>query len=138
MKKIDRTVLKETGYIFAFTVILSVLMQSVFLIITKWNYTVVLGNLLGIISAVGNFLLMGITVQSALNKEQKEASNLMKLSQMLRLFLLFFIALIGYFVPVFNLIAVVVPYTFPRIAIALRSLFIKKRGDVVEQNKSSL
>ena len=127
MKKIDATVKKETTYILAITVILSLLMQSVFLIIGKWDYTVLLGNLLGIIAAVGNFFVMGLNIQSALGKEEKEAKNLIKLSQTLRMLALFVIAMIGYLVPVFNIVAVFIPYLFPRIAIAVRPLFIKER-----------
>ncbi|MBP3442163.1 MAG: hypothetical protein J6L62_05095 [Clostridia bacterium] len=126
MKKIDSTVLKETGYIFLFTFIFSMLMQSVFLIIGKWDYTVLLGNLLGLAGAVGNFFIMGLTVQSALNKSEDDAKKLMKLSQSLRMLMLFAVALIGHLVPFFNLIAVVIPLIFPRIGIAVRSLFIKK------------
>lgn len=126
MKKIDSTILKETSYIFAFSFILSVLMQSVFLIIGKWNYTVLLGNILGLCGGVGNFFLMGLTVQYALDKTEDDAKKLMKLSQSLRLLMLFVVALIGHLVPVFNLIAVVIPLVFPRIAIAIRPIFSKK------------
>ena len=126
MKKIDPTVLKETAYITVFTIIFSMLMQAVFLIVQKWDYTVLLGNLLGIIAVVLNFLLMGITVQNAVLKEEKDAKNLMKLSQTGRLFMMFVFALIGYLVPVFNAIAVVIPFLFPRIAIMLRPFFMKK------------
>ncbi len=125
MKKIDKTVLKETRYIAVITFLLSVLMQSVFLIINKWDYTVICGNILGFVGAVGNFLLMGITVQNALDKSEKEAADLMKLSQRGRLFLLFIVALIAYLVPVFNIIATVIPLIFPRIAVALRPFIIK-------------
>lgn len=128
MKKIDATVLKETGFIAAFTIILSLLMQSVFLIIGKWDYTVLLGNLLGYLAAVGNFFLLGLTVQSAVEKETKEAKNLMKLSSTLRLLMMFVIAIIGYVVPVFNIIAMIIPYLFPRIALAVRPAFLKKDG----------
>lgn len=126
MKKIDLTVLKETSYIAIFTFILSLLMQSVFLVLGKWNYTVALGNLLGFTAAVGNFFLLGITVQNAVLKDEKDAKYLMKLSQTLRLLLMFVIAVIGYLVPIFNTIAVVLPYLFPRIAIAARPAFNKK------------
>lgn len=126
MKKIDPIVLKETTYIFAFTVIFSMLMQAVFLIVKAWDYTVLLGNLLGIVAATLNFLLMGITVQNAVTKDEKNAKNLMKLSQTGRLFMMFGFALVGYLVPVFNAIAVVVPFLFPRIAIMLRPFFTKK------------
>ena len=55
MKKIDATVLKETKYILFWALILSALMQAVFLIIRQWDYTVLLGNLLSGGSAVLNF-----------------------------------------------------------------------------------
>ncbi len=127
MKKIDPTVLKETGYIAAMVFIFSLILQSVFLIIGKWDYTVLTGNLLGFVAAVGNFFLMGLSVQSSLGKEEKDAKNLMKASQSLRLLLIFVIALIGYLVPVFNTIMVLIPLLFPRIAVALRPIFIKKK-----------
>ena len=127
LKKIDKTVIKETRYIGAWILIFSALMQSVFLIIGKWDYTVLTGNLLGFIASVGNFFLMGISVQSSLDKEEKDAKNLMKVSQSLRLLLIFVIALIGYLVPVFNTIAVLIPLLFPRIAVALRPVFMKKK-----------
>ena len=126
MKKIDPTVVKETAYITVFTIIFSMLMQAVFLIVQKWDYTVLLGNILGIVAVVLNFLLMGITVQNAVLKEEKDAKNLMKLSQTGRLFMMFVFALVGYLVPVFNAIAVVIPFLFPRIAIMLRPFFMKK------------
>ncbi len=125
MKRIDSTVLKETKYIGLFTFILSVLLQSVFLIIGKWDYTVLLGNLLGGSAATLNFFLMGLTVQESLIKEEKEAKNLIKLSQSGRLFMLFIFALIGYLLSIFNTIAVIIPYLFPRIAIMLRHFVIK-------------
>ena len=128
MKKIDPTVKKETLFVAMLTVVFSVFMQAVFLVIGKWDYTVLLGNLLGASAAVANFLIMGLTVQAALGKEQKDAKNMMKLSQMLRMFMLFAVALIGYLVPVFKLVAVVVPFIFPRIAVALRAISIKKQG----------
>ena len=123
MKKVDETVLKETFFIAAFTFILSILMQSIFLIIGKWDISVLLGNMLGYAAAVGNFFLMGLTVQKAVLKEEKDAKYLVKLSQSLRILLLFLIAVIGYVIPVFNIISVIIPYLFPRIAISFRATF---------------
>ena len=40
--------------------------------------------------------------------------------------LMFLIAVIGYLIPVFNLLAVIITYIFPRIAIAVRPAFNKK------------
>lgn len=128
MKKLDPTVKKETLYIFLFTVIFSVLMQSVYLVIGKWDYTVLLGNLLGGFAAVANFFIMGITVQKCLGKEEKDAKNLMRISQSMRLLMLFAVALVGYLAPVFSIVAVVVPFIFPRLAVTIRALFIKKQS----------
>lgn len=126
MKKVDATVIRETKYIAAVTIIFSVLLQSVFLILSLWNYTVLLGNILGVLAAVGNFFLLGLTVQSAVNKDTDDAKNTMKLSKTLRFLLLFIIAVIGYLLPIFNTIAVIIPYLFPRIAIALRPILKKE------------
>ena len=126
MQRIDKTVLRETVYISVISLLLSVLMQAVFLIAGFWDYKVLLGNLLGLSASVGNFLLMGITVQKALVKEEKEAKNLIKLSQSGRLMLLFGIAAVGCLVHVFNSVATVIPYLFPRVAVMLRPLFSKK------------
>ena len=132
MKKIDPIVLKETGFVAIVSLILSVFMQAVFLIVsfaTSWDYTykVLLGNLLGYIAAVGNFFLMGLTVQKALGKEQKDAANLMRLSQMLRMLMLFVVALVAYLLRdyAFNIIAVIIPFIFPRIGVTLRPLASK-------------
>ena len=71
MKKIDPAILDGTKYIATWVLVFSILMESVFLVINQWNYTVLLGNLLGASVAVLNFFLMGLSVQSALEKEEK-------------------------------------------------------------------
>lgn len=128
MHKIDAEVIKATKYIALWVLIFSALMQAVFLVLGKWDYTVLLGNLLGYIATVGNFFLMGWGIQKSLAKEPKDAKSYMKMSSSMRLLALFVVAVIGYVVSVFNVIAVVVPYLFPRIAIAIRPLFVKEEG----------
>lgn len=132
MKKISRTILKETAYIAMFSLILSVLMQSIFLIIGKWNLTVLFGNILGLAATVLNFFFLGLTVQKAVAQDEKKAAVTMKFSQMLRMLMLFVFAIVAFCInkhaaPVFNMIAVVVPYIFPRIAIALLPVFRKTK-----------
>ena len=128
LKKIDATVIKETGFVAVMTLILSVLLQAVFLVIGKWDYTVLLGNVLGAFAGIANFFLMGLTVQASLGLEVKDAKSRMKLSQTLRTLLMFAVAVVGYLVPVFNLITVVIPFLFPRIAVTVRAIMIKKQG----------
>ena len=127
MKKIDPTVIKETKYIAAWSFILSTLMQAVFLVIGRWDHTVLLGNLIGVLSAVLNFFLMGITVQIALGKEEKEAKTTVKLSQLYRNLLLIAVAVIGIAVPCFSAWTTIIPLFFPRIAISFRPMFDKKK-----------
>lgn len=127
MKKTDPTVRKETIYIAVWTVLLSLLIHSVFLILRKWDYTVLTGNIAGIILAVMNFFLLGRTVQNALSKEGDDAKNAMKVSQLLRyLMIIVGIAAVAVLKQYFNTVAAIVPLIFPRIAIAFRPLFNKK------------
>ena len=127
MKKVDATVLQETKYVSVWVLILSVLMQSVFLVIRKWDYTVLLGNLLSGAFSVLNFFLMGLTVQSALGKDEKEVKNAVKLSQTYRSLMMFAMLAVGVLVPVFNTLAVVIPVVFPRISFIFRPMFDKKQ-----------
>ena len=131
MSRIDETVKRESVYIAAFVGVLSVLMQAVFLVAGRWDYTVLCGNLLSAAAAVGNFFLMGLTVQKALGKGEKEAADTMRLSQRLRLLLLFVVVAVGAAAPCFHTLAVIIPLFFPRVAIAVRPLMDKrnKNGD---------
>ncbi len=119
MAKIDKTVIRETRYIAGVTIVLSVLMEAVFLIIGMWSYKVLLGNILGAAAAVANFLLMGITVQKAVLKEEKDAATLMKLSQTLRNMMLLIVAVLAFVLPFINPASAIIPLFFPRIAITL-------------------
>ena len=138
MKKVDKTILRETVYIAAWVIILSLLMQAVFLIIDIvtppekiiWDYTVILGNLLSAICGVLNFFFLGLTVQKAMESDDdKYKKNLMRLSKSLRMLFVFCVILLGavFKDTVFNLWATLIPLFFPRIAIALRPFF-NKRG----------
>lgn len=131
MPKIDKTVKNETAYIALWVLIFSVLMQAVFLILKKWEYTVLLGNMLSAALGIGNFLLMGLAVQSAVSKEEKEAKDTLKVSQALRTLLLFVVLVIGVLLDCFNTWAVIIPLFFPRLAIAIRPL-VKKEAETSE------
>ena len=125
MTKIDKTVIKETKYIGSWVVLLSAVMEAVFLVLGKWDYTVLLGNSLTGIAGVLNFLLMGITVQKAVEKEEKAARAAMKVSQMYRTLFMLVVVIVGVVAPCFNIWAVIIPLFFPRIAIAIRPILDK-------------
>ena len=117
--------MKETRFIALIVLILSVLMQAVFLIIGRWDYTVLLGNLFGLVLAVGNFFLMGLTVQKCLTLESDDAKKKMKLSQQGRLLGLLVFCMIGAALNCFNTVALLVTQFFPRIGVTIRGLSIK-------------
>ena len=124
--KINRTVKKETLYILFFAIIFSVIMEAAFLIAGYYDYTVSLGNLLGVIAAVLNFFLLGVFLQKALTKsDEKDAKAILRTSRLYRNFMILAFAAAGALLPCFNIFAVLIPLFFPRIAIALRPLFKK-------------
>ena len=126
MAKVNEVVRRETGYIALWVLVCSGLMQAVFLIGGWWTLSALWGNLLGGAAAVGNFFAMGLTVQRAVEQENKRAAAMMKLSQTLRMLALFLITMVGVLLPqAFSLWTVLIPLIFPRVAIALRPLFDK-------------
>jgi len=128
----DATVVKETKYMASIIAVLSVLMQAVFLILRKWDYTVLLGNLLSALVSIANFYFMGRSVQKALAMDEADARKVMRTSQSRRNLAIFVAAAVGVGVSYFNTIAVIVPLFFPRIAVMLRPL-IKDKKDVIDK-----
>lgn len=105
-------------------------MQCVFLIIGKWYYTVLLGNLLSGAVSVFNFFLLGITVQKAIETgDVKAAKTKMRISQFARLLMLGVVAVLGATLPwCFDLWATLIPMLFPRVSMIIRQILIKKEG----------
>ena len=127
-EKVDKTVKKETLYISVWVLILSAVTQAVFLVIGKWSLSVLFGNLLSGVTGILNFFLMGLTVQAAVIKDEKKAALSMKVSQILRMLLIFAVAAVGVLLDCFNTVTVILPLFFPRIAISFRPLFNKKKN----------
>ena len=117
MKGLDPTVKKETLRIAVGTAALSVIMELVFVLIRKWDLTVLWGNLLGAFAAVLNFFLMAQTVVKCVSLPPDKAALKIRASQAGRLFMLAAIAVAAGLLPCFNLYAAVIPLLFPRIVI---------------------
>ena len=127
INKIEKVVLKETAFVGAWVLIFSAVMEAVFLIIGKWDYTVLLGNLLSGFMGVFNFLLLGITVQRALaTGDPKRASTMIKGSQAMRLFILVGVGVLGATLDCFNLWATLIPLLFPRLSMIIRQIMLRK------------
>ena len=65
MAKLDPVVRKETAYAATWVAALSLVMEAAFLVLKRWSGAVLAGNLIGAGAAVGNYLLLGITVAKA-------------------------------------------------------------------------
>lgn len=120
---------KSTLYILTWTLILSLLMQSVFLIIGKWDYTVLLGNLLSAVAAVLNFWWYAVALSHAAGEaEEKLQRQKIRASFILRRFMYIVIAALGLLLPkIFNPFAVIIPLFFPPIAQMFFPLFKNMR-----------
>ena len=129
LKNVDAAVKRETLYIAAAVGVMSLLLQSVFLIAQRWDYTVLLGNLLSAAAVIANFFFMGLTVQRSLDKDEKDAVTAVKFSQQIRLLMMFVVVALVAALPCFNLYAVIIPLFFPRIAVALRPKFGGQTGE---------
>lgn len=127
MGKIDATVKKETIYVAKWEIVLTVVMLAVFLVLKRFDWTVLAGAILGAVTAVVNFLLMGLTIQGAIGLEEKDARTRLKGSQNLRMVMQTIVGVLGAALPCFNLAAVLIPLFFPRIAVMIRSRSIKDK-----------
>ena len=153
--KIQPAVIRETKKIALGTGILTVLMVAVFLILRRFDWTVITGALLGYAAAVGNFFLMALTVQKAademkpipqpeapedepdpdedekeapLSEDAKRGKQRIQLSYTLRMFGLGAIAILGVTLPWFQSVAVLLPMLFPRIVIAVEGLLMNRNN----------
>ena len=129
MAGMDPAVKKETGYIAAWVILLSLLMEAVFLVIRQWDLSVLFGNLGGAALAVGNFFLLAFVVSRAIDKgNPDQAATRVKATASLRLIGMGALAalLIGVFKT--NVFATLIPLLFPRIGLLFRPMIDRKRG----------
>lgn len=127
MGSVDPVIKKETKFIAYVVLILSALMQAVYLIIGHWNYTVLLGNVLGGGAGILNFFLMGLGLQSALDKEDsKGAKTTVSFSHTYRNLMMLAVLAIAYFVPVFDIIPTIIALFFATLGVYTKVFIIKK------------
>ena len=131
----DPAVKKETGYIALWVVLLSLIMEAVFLIIGKWDLSVLFGNLGGAAVAVGSFFLLAVTVSKAVaSGKPEQASQRVKASAGLRLIGAGGICALLIGVAHTNVYATVIPLLFPRVGLMFRPLIDRKRGNTNPDN----
>lgn len=139
MSRLDPTVKKETAYAALWVAGLSVIMEAVFLLSGQWTPAVLFGNLIGAAAAIGNYLLLGITVAKAIAGPAEKAPLKVRSSMTARLLGQAAVAAIAVGVLHTNVYATLLPLLFPRIGIAFRPMIDRKRGkDAAETEGSDL
>lgn len=130
--KLDKTIIRETKYIAVCVSVFSIIMEAVFIILSKWSMRVLFGNILGATTAILNFLVMGVTLQRAISKNDENAKKLIKTSWLFRTFVLFMVVITGVSVKGISAISTIIPLFFPRFAIFLRPLWKDRDNSLVE------
>ncbi len=129
MAGMDPAVKKETGYIAVWVALLSLLLEAVFLVIRRWDLSVLFGNLGGAALAVGNFFLLAFVVSRAIDRgKPEEAARRVKATAGLRLIGLGGLCALLIGVLKTNVYATLIPLLFPRIGIMFRPMIDRKRG----------
>ncbi|MBR6954720.1 MAG: ATP synthase subunit I [Clostridia bacterium] len=125
MAGMNPTVRRELGWVTLWTLGLSALMNGIFLLLGKWEMRVLWGTALGCAAAIGNFLLMCLTVEKAVGQEPARAKATVASSQTLRLLMQGAVLVLAFTVKVFHPLAALLPLLFPQLAIRLRPLWKK-------------
>ncbi|MBO5624091.1 MAG: hypothetical protein J6N21_03345 [Butyrivibrio sp.] len=136
MFKLQDAVKKETCNIAIGVGIGVLLMYLLFfvlhMVVPDWapfDIKVILGGIGGFIVAVGNFFWMALTVQKVASIEDEErARKEMGVSYRYRTMLQFLWVILAIVIPVFNLVAGIVPLFIPSITIKLRGIMSAGKG----------
>lgn len=129
--KLAPSVKKETGHIALGVLAGDVVMLIVFALLRQFDYTVVLGALLGSAAAIGNFFLMAVNLQKAM-EDPERAKALVRKSYSQRMLGMVAVMIIGFVAPCFHVVAVVIPFLMPGVTIKVMQLLgmfhSKKKG----------
>jgi len=127
--KVCKTVRKETFRVALGVLIGDAIMLGVFFALGKLDHTVLFGALLGTVAAVGNFFMMGLAVQKAMN-DPDHAKRIVQRSYTLRMIAMAAVLIVGFVLPWFDRIALVIPFLLPSLAIqAMRLLGLYKPNE---------
>ncbi len=127
-----KIVFHESAVVLAGEAICTVLMFGVFALLGAWDMSVLLGGIVGLVLATGNFFFMALCTDIAADKgaqqDVKGGQALIQLSYIVRLLALFLILVLCAKSGLFNLIALVLPLVFVRPVLTISELS-RKKGD---------
>ncbi|HIV67531.1 MAG TPA: ATP synthase subunit I [Candidatus Butyricicoccus stercorigallinarum] len=128
--KIEPAVKRESRDIAIGVAVLCVVMVIVFAVIGRFDYTVLLGALLGGGFAILEFFLMALAVQKSVSRDTPEEAKLVMVnSHTRRLLLLAVVVIVGIKAPWFHWVAVVLPLIFPKLIIYGKTLPVFRRKE---------
>ena len=124
-----KIVFQETAFVAVGEVICTAAMIGIFALMGYFNTGVVLGAIVGMVLAIGNFLFMAIGASLAADKAQvqdvKGGQSLLQMSMLLRYAVLFIVLFACGRSGMFNLIALVLPLVFVRPTLTIAEFFRK-------------
>lgn len=127
-------VLKQTGVVALGQTACVSVMAGVFALLGYFDYTVVLGGLMGAVIATLNFLFMAIGISLAADKAQEQdvkgGKSLVTGSYMLRIVLMFVVLFACAKSGHFHVVALVLPLIFVRPILTIAEFFQKKGSDM--------
>ena len=145
MKKPDRTVLAQTGWVAAGVAAMVLAMLVVYAIIGRLKPPVVLGALYSGLLGVANFFVMGLMVQSIADRMAEkqrteeeiaelslQMKNRMRLSYNLRMIVLFILLALGIAAFKFDALATILAALFPSVVIRLLQIAEAKKAKAAE------
>ena len=141
---VQPAVKKETLNVFISTAIGTVLMWVVLFLLhiimpedVPFDYTVFVGGIGGLLVAVLNFFIMGLTVQKvSATEDEKDARSIMKLSYTRRLIFQIVWIVIALVAPVIYWVSGIIPLLFPSAGIKIKGIISNKiKGQEVERKQ---
>ena len=116
--KVQEATRQETFHIAVGVACFSALMNLVFLLVKRWDLSVLWGTLLGGSWAVFNFFLLGLTVQGMVaDPDEKRGKMKLQLSYSLRMLITIGVVILAIQLPGVNWVATVIPLFFTRLTI---------------------
>lgn len=129
MKKHDITMTelkKLLPSVLIFNGIVLVIMIIAFICTMSFDIGLILGLVYGNAIALGNFFTLGRCVENSLKRSSKEAQFFMNTSYIVRYLGMFFLLAAAVYIPFISVYTTLIPLLFPRFAIMLRTLLLKK------------
>ena len=132
MTESRKIVLKETALIAAGELVCVAVMCAVYALIGKFALSVVLGGLVGLLVATGNFFFMAMAATLAADKAEAQdvegGKKLMKGSYPIRMLVMAGVLILCAKSGFFNVVALVLPLLFVRPILTIAEFFRKKGG----------